>query len=462
MQSVAQAWLIYRLTHSAWLLGLVGFAGQAPVFFLATAGAPWRTGVRAATCSSRRRASAMLLAFAARRAHARSGSSAVARVRPRRGARRRERVRHACAPGLRRRDGRQGRSRERASRSTRACSTGRAILGPSVAGLLVAAVGEGWCFFVNGVSFLAVIVEPAPDAPSGARAKTAVAGRPLAHAAEGFRFVSSTPPVRAILLLLGVVSVTAMPYAVLMPVFADASPPRGTEERSGSSWAPRGLGALGGALVLASRRSVAGLGRWVAIAAAAFGVLLVVFSLSRSLVPLHGPARAHRRSDDGADGERRTRSCRRWCPIDLRGRVMAVYAMVFMGMAPLGALARRSARLALRRAHRRREWRRRRDARRPGLRVAPSRSPDARPLPRRERADGRRRSPRLHDRNRGRRGLTPPRASSTSSACGSPCSRSPARSCGSKGCSPRSDAIVRLDLVLHEGEDLRLLRRRAS
>ena len=334
MQSVAQAWLIYRLTHSAWLLGLVGFAGQAPVFFLATAGGAVadrraRRDVLIAT-----QASAMLLAFVlaaltldglVRPWHVFALAAALGVVNafdmPARQAFVVEMV------------GKEDLANAIALNSS--MFNGARILGPSVAGLLVAAVGEGWCFLVNGVSFLAVIVGlrlmrlPEPE-------RRPLAGRPMAHAAEGFRFVSSTPPVRAILLLLGVVSVTAMPYAVLMPVFADAIL-HGGPKSLGILMGASGLGALGGALVLASRRSVAGLGRWVAIAAAAFGVLLVAFSLSRSLVlstALLVPTGAAMMVQMAASNT----LVQTMVPDHLRGRVMAVYAMVFMGMAPLGAL----------------------------------------------------------------------------------------------------------------------------
>src|SRR5581483_5438129 len=96
---------------------------------------------------------------------------------------------------------------------------GARIIGPAIAGLLVARIGEGWCFFANAVSYLAVItgllmmrVQPRSELPTGS---------PIAHVIEGFRFVRTTAPIRAILLLLGLVSLVAMPYTVLMPIVAD-------------------------------------------------------------------------------------------------------------------------------------------------------------------------------------------------------------------------------------------------
>jgi MFS family permease len=212
---------------------------------------------------------------------------------------------------------------------------GARILGPSVAGVLVAAIGEGWCFFVNGVSFVAVIAALAAIRVP-AREIAVTTSRAVAHAAEGFRFVWRTTPVRAILLLLGVTSITGMPYAVLMPIFADRvlhAGPRGLGMLMGAS----GVGALAGALALASRESIRGLGRWVAVSAATFGVALVLFAQSRSLwlselllVPV-GTGMMVQMAASNTLVQTMT-------PDHLRGRVMAVYAMTFMGMTPLGAL----------------------------------------------------------------------------------------------------------------------------
>ena len=212
---------------------------------------------------------------------------------------------------------------------------GARILGPSVAGVLVASIGEGWCFAANGVSFLAVIAGLAAMRLPKFEPKP-MSSRPLAHAAEGFRFVARTPPVRAILMLLGVISVMGMPYAVLMPIFADRllhSGARGLGILMGSS----GVGALMGALLLARREGVHGLGRWIAAAAGSFGVALVLFSLSRSLwlsaallVPVGGSMMMQMAASNTL--------VQTMTPDNLRGRVMAVYAMTFMGMAPMGAL----------------------------------------------------------------------------------------------------------------------------
>lgn len=211
---------------------------------------------------------------------------------------------------------------------------GARIVGPAIAGILVARIGEGWCFFANGVSYIAVIIGlflmrvPArADVP---------AGPALAHLMEGFRFVSHTAPIRAILLLLGLVSLVAMPYTVLMPIFADRIL-HGGARGLGILMGATGVGALLGALTLATRTGVQGLGRWVTFACAGFAVTLIAFGLSRNfwlsatlLVPVGFCMMLQMSSSNTL--------IQSMVPDHLRGRVMSVYSMMFMGMAPFGAL----------------------------------------------------------------------------------------------------------------------------
>src|SRR5882672_9056419 len=158
---------------------------------------------------------------------------------------------------------------------------GARVVGPAVAGVLVAVIGEGWCFFLNGVSFLAVIVSllvmrvDRTERPRGS-------GSALGDLLEGFRFAWRTVPIRALLLLLGLVSVVAMPYTVLMPIFADRIL-HGGPRALGLLMGATGVGALAGALSLAARATVRGLGRWVAYASAGFGASLILFAESRIL-----------------------------------------------------------------------------------------------------------------------------------------------------------------------------------
>jgi MFS family permease len=153
---------------------------------------------------------------------------------------------------------------------------------------------------------------------------------------EGFRFVAHTGPIRALLLLLGLVSLTGMPYAVLMPIFADKilhSDARGLGLLMGST----GVGALAATLVMAARREVHGLGRWILCASTGFGASLIMFSFSRSLplsIVLLLPAGFCMLIQMASSNT----LIQTMVPDALRGRVMSVYSMMFMGMAPFGAL----------------------------------------------------------------------------------------------------------------------------
>jgi len=334
MQSVAQSWLVYRLTGSAVLLGTVGFASQIPVFLLSPLG-----GLVADRRERRRillatQTASMLLAFALAFLTL-TGHIEVWHVLalaallgvangfdiP---------TRQAFVVEL---VGRQDLVNAIALNSS--MFNGARIVGPAVAGVVVAAVGEGWCFFGNAVSYVAVL---ASLLAIRVTPREAVVGRasPVAQILEGWRFVVRTRPIRALLLLLGLVSLTGMPYATLMPVMAEDVLHAGASGL-GLLMGASGTGALIGALVLARRTSLRGLGAWVAWAALAFGVALITFSLSRHfwlsvalLIPV-GFAFLLQMSSSNT-------LIQSMVPDELRGRVMSAYSMMFMGMAPLGAL----------------------------------------------------------------------------------------------------------------------------
>jgi MFS family permease len=209
------------------------------------------------------------------------------------------------------------------------------IVGPALAGALVAWIGEGWCFFVNGVSYLAVLWG-LWRMRLGPQTSHLPGGSVLRHIVEGFRFARGTAPVRLLLLLVGVVSLVAMPYTVLMPIFA-AGVLQGGPQSLGLLMGATGLGALLGSLTLASKRSVRGLGRWVWSAGVIFGASLVLFSVSRHLwvsFALLVPAGFGMMVQMGASNT----LLQVMSPDRLRGRVMALYSMMFIGMAPIGAL----------------------------------------------------------------------------------------------------------------------------
>jgi MFS family permease len=212
---------------------------------------------------------------------------------------------------------------------------GARIIGPAIAGILVARIGEGWCFFVNAVSYIAVIVGLLMMKFESLRTASKDTS-PYEHIVEGFRYVRRTKPILALVLLIGVVSLVAVPYSVLMPIFADQILHRGAHGL-GILMGSAGVGALLGALTLAVRRGVHGLGRVVGSAAAAFGVSLVLFAVSNSfwlsvalLIPVGYAVMLQMSSSNTL--------IQAMVPDELRGRAMAMYTMMFMGMAPLGSL----------------------------------------------------------------------------------------------------------------------------
>ncbi len=334
MQSVAQSWLVYRLTGSASMLGIVGFASQFPVFLLAPVGGSF------ADSHPRRRSlivvqvSAMILAvlLAALTFTNRIESWHIVLFASLLG------VVSAFDIPIRQSFvvemvGRDDLMNAIALNSS--MMNGARIIGPAVAGVLVAAVGEAWCFLLNAISFLAVIVclmmitvgnRPPAEHP-GARLDAII---------EGFRFVLRTRPIRALLILLGVVSLVGWPYQVLMPIFAAQilnGGPRGLGLLMGSS----GIGALIGALLLAGRQGVRGLGDWVMLSCAGLGVSLVFFAFSRNfwvsmllLLPVGFCGMVQMASSNTL--------IQAMVLDQFRGRVMAVYSMMFMGMSPIGAL----------------------------------------------------------------------------------------------------------------------------
>ncbi|HMK30260.1 MAG TPA: MFS transporter, partial [Terriglobales bacterium] len=210
---------------------------------------------------------------------------------------------------------------------------GARILGPAIAGILVAGIGEGWCFFANGVSYVAVIIGLLLMRVEEHRGRTE--GTPLSNIVEGFRYVQRTIPIRNILLLLGLVSLVAMPYAVLMPIFADRIL-HGGARGLGILVGATGVGALLAGLTLATRQRVRGLGRIIGVAAVGFSLSLIAFAWSRSFalsLMLLVPVGYFMMLESTASNT----LIQAMVADHFRGRVMAVYSMMFMGMAPFGS-----------------------------------------------------------------------------------------------------------------------------
>lgn len=334
MQTVAQAWLIYRLTGSPVLLGLIGFAGQIPVFLLAPLGGVIADRVDRHRILLATQASMMglALALAALTLSDRILIWQIFAIASLLGVANAFDIpaRQAFVAELVPRD-----ALVNAIALNSSMFNGARVVGPGIAGIVVAGVGEGWCFLINGLSYVAVLtalLRMTPERPLR-RVEHASAWQSVV---EGFEFAWKTRPVRALLLLLGLVSLMGMPYSVLMPIFADRVLGGGADAY-GILMSASGIGALLAAVSLTMRRTVTGLGRWVAVSATGFGVCLIAFSSSRSL-PLSAlllvPV-GYFMMFEMASSNTLIQSM---VPDRLRGRVMALYSMMFMGMAPLGAL----------------------------------------------------------------------------------------------------------------------------
>lgn len=334
MQSVALSWLVYRLTGSVVLLGLIGFASQMPVFLLSPIGGGVADRYNRHRILFFTQSWSMLLAFVLALLTL-TGKVEIWHL-------------FAIAAGLGLANAVDIPTRQafavdmvgkddliNAIALNSSMFNGARIVGPAIAGLLVAAFGEGWCFLLNSFSYIAVLVGLwKMNISPVVRTRHGSAIRSIA---EGFGYVASNKPIRSLLLLLGLVSFMGMPYAVLMPIFADKYLGGGSSTL-GFLMGASGIGALTAALILASRKDVVGLGRWVSFACGGFGASLLIFSVSRSfllslaaLLPVGFTMMTQMSSSNTL--------IQAMVPDELRGRVMSVYSMMFMGMAPFGALA---------------------------------------------------------------------------------------------------------------------------
>jgi MFS family permease len=209
------------------------------------------------------------------------------------------------------------------------------LIGPSVAGLIIAAVGEGYCFLIDGISYMAVIASLLAMVlvrRQTERKHDSV----LAELREGWDYVRGFQPIWSILSLLALISLVGMPYTTLMPIFAGKIL-HGGAHTLGFLMAAIGVGALFGAITLAARRTVLGLGRLIPVAAAGFGAGLMAFSASRwfwlSMLLLVGTGYFFMQEMAASNTILQT-----IVEDKKRGRVMSFYAMAFQGIAPFGSL----------------------------------------------------------------------------------------------------------------------------
>lgn len=335
MQQVALGWLIYRLTNSAALLGLVAFAGQIPsLLFSPFAGTladrmdrhklyVWTQvlamgealALAALTLSGHAHISGIIILGAI------AGLiNAVAMP-----------TQQALLVELIE----QPEDLTNAIGLNSSLMNATRLVGPAIAGVLVAWVGEGMCFLLNGLSYIGVLIALLQMHVTP-RPKAAHSAPMLAHMREGIRYAMGFSPIRAIILFIGTISLAGMSYMVLMPVFAKTIL-HGDAQTLGWLTGSSGVGALAGALLLANRQQIMGIGRWITGASVLFSLGLIAFSLSQSIWLSMGILAA-----TGFGMMIMFGSCNMVMQTlvdeDKRGRVMSLFTMAFMGMMPFGSL----------------------------------------------------------------------------------------------------------------------------
>lgn len=334
MQTVAEAWLVYRLTGSAVLLGVAGFCSHAPMALLSPLGgwAADRLEKRKILFATQIASLVLALALGVLTLAGTIQVWMVLSLGALLGA--------VNAFDLPARQAFFGEMVERddlmnAIALNSSMFNAARVIGPAVAGLLVAAVGEGWCFILNAVSYIAVLAGYALMRARG-RPRGAGDAAPAAFIAEGFSFAWRAMPVRALLLLLALLCLVGTPYSVLMPIFADRIIGGGARTL-GLLMGAAGLGALAGALTLAARRELSGLGRVIVLTSAGFGLSLMAFAYARTpaiaalcLLPVGYCIMLQLGATNTL--------LQTMVPDRLRGRTMAIYSMTFTGAAPVGAL----------------------------------------------------------------------------------------------------------------------------
>jgi MFS family permease len=335
MTRVATGWLVYRLTGSALLLGTISFAGQIPTFLLAPFAGVWvdRLDRRQVLVWTQTLSMIQSLALAALTL---SGHITIPLLLV-------LSVMQGCVNAFDM-PGRQSfmvkmvddkRDLQNAIAINSSMVNVARLIGPSLAGMLIAVSSEGWCFLIDGISYIAVIISLLMmrlHAPVVKRVATSM----LAELQAGWTYVAEFLPIRTILMLFALVSLMGMPFVVLMPVFAKTVL-GGGPHTLGFLMGAMGLGALLSALSLAARRNVRGLVRMIPIAAAVFGAGLIGlglshwFWLSAAMVFIAGMGMMQGMAASNTVIQTIVTE-------DKRGRVMSYYTMAFMGMAPFGSL----------------------------------------------------------------------------------------------------------------------------
>ncbi len=335
MTRLATGWLVWRLTQSPEMLGLVGFAGQIPTFLLGPFAGVWADRLDRHRVLVITQILAMVQSFTL----AALTISGVINIGEILGLQLLQGVINAFEMPTRQAllvqliEDRADLPNAVALNSSMV--NGARLIGPSIAGLMIAVVGEGWVFFADGASYMAVIgtllavrVLHRPRAP--------VRKRMLHELGDGVRYAFGFSPIRAMLLLVALLGVAGMPYTVLLPVIASRTL-GGGPHTLGFLMGSMGIGALAGALYLASRTTVVGLGRLIPLAAGLFGGGLIGLGLSRSL-PLSLGLMVVTGVGFMVHMAATNTLIQTLVREEMRGRVMAFYTVAFMGMAPFGSL----------------------------------------------------------------------------------------------------------------------------
>ncbi len=335
MTRIATSWLVYRLTGSALLLGTISFAGQIPTFLLAPFAGVLvdRMNRHQVLIATQVLAMVQSFALAALTLSHRITMREVLWLSVMQG------MVNAFDMPVRQSfmvqmvEDRADLQNAIAINSS-TVNTAR-LIGPSLAGILIAVSSEGWCFLVDGISYIAVIASLLAMHVPLVKMKRATTSM-VEQLKEGWTYVAGFRPIRSILLLFAVVSLMGMPYMVLMPVFA-AQVLHGGPHTLGFLMGAAGVGSLASALRLVLRKSVRGLTSLLPVAAALFGIGLIGFGLSRNywlsmalmVVTGFGMMQGLTASNT---------IIQTLVPEDKRGRVMSYYTMAFVGMAPFGSL----------------------------------------------------------------------------------------------------------------------------
>jgi MFS family permease len=334
MQNTAQQWLVYRLTGSAALLGLFGFASQLPMLCLA-----WMGGYVGDRYNRHRgvvttQTLSMVLAFVLailtlthliKTWHLILIAFLVGIV-------------NAFDVPIRQAFFVQMVGKEDLPNAIALNSSifnGARVLGPAIAGFTIVLIGEGWCFFLNAFSFVAVIIALLMmriNQPETRRSDES----PMRSFIEGFRFAMTDVPIRSAILLLSLLSLFGLQYSVFLPIYAQDIL-HGGAKTLGLLMSAAGVGAVLGALQFAARTEYKGLARWIASTCIVCALCLLIFSFASSfwlcavLLFVVGFAATSQMAATNTIIQQRV-------PDEMRSRLMAVYATTFMGVQPIGAL----------------------------------------------------------------------------------------------------------------------------